>query len=285
MRTALLLIFIASYITAFAQPKQLPTDSLVFNKRYTRCEKQWVTFKSKQDNQYSYGYIYIDAQAGFTYDAKGTFTISTDGKFVPDTTISKNSSLKYRIAPNWGYVAIIPQSRYKELNLPAEPSWAKIYYNYTDTIAHNVRWGWTYNAVNDCEMALVYLNKAYAVKPHAPGLEFELAYSYNALNRPDEAIKILESALKNSPKDIMFLRELGYSYLQKADYPNSIKYYLQGIDICNDKQMDTKSEMALNLSAAYKRSGNNDQYKSWLDKAKLWAPPGSAVAEHLKGQQ
>lgn len=276
MKIILLLLIATFNFNAFAQK-----DSLIFNKRYTRCEKQWVTFKSKQDNQYSYGYIYIDSQAGFTYDAKGSFVIDADGHYHPDTSISKNSSVKYRIAPNWGNVAIIPASGLKDLDLPAEPSWVKAYYNYTDTLAHNIRWGWMYNAVDDSEMALPFLHKAYAVKPHANGLEFELAYAYNALSKPDEAINILNNALNNKPNDILFIRELGFSYLQKKDFPNSIKIYLKGIEICTDKQLDTKSEMALNLSNAFKRSGNENEAKDWLKKAKLWAPPGSKIQEYL----
>ncbi|WP_295767814.1 tetratricopeptide repeat protein [uncultured Mucilaginibacter sp.] len=283
MKPIILLLLTTLASGVFGQSNRV--DTLQFDKRYTRCEKQWVAFKNKKDKEYSYGYIYIDAQAGFTYDAKGTFTIGADDKYIADTTISKNSSIKYRIAPNWGNVALIPTSRYKELNLPAEPSWLKFYYNYTDTVAHNVRWGWTYNAVNDCEIALLYLQKAYAVKPHAEGLEFEMAYAYNALGQLDNAISILNAGLAFNPKDVMLIRELGYSYLQKADYPNCIRIYKQGIEQCTDKQIDTKSEMALNLSAAYKRSGDEGQYKTWLDNARNWAPVGSPVAEIVKRQQ
>ena len=42
------------------------------------------------------------------------------------------------------------------------------------------------------------------MNPHFEGLEFELAYAYNHLEKYEKAIPILQKALKNNPKDFYF---------------------------------------------------------------------------------
>ena len=82
---------------------------LNFDKRFVQCEDNWVAFQKDKDNKYMYGYIYIDAQAGLTLNYEGTFTISQDGRFIPQKIDSTN--LKVRLKPNEVKVAIIPQNK------------------------------------------------------------------------------------------------------------------------------------------------------------------------------
>jgi tetratricopeptide (TPR) repeat protein len=151
-------------------------------------------------------------------------------------------------------------------------------------LKHNFRWGFIYNDLDQCDTALVYLKKAYKVSPHYTGLEFELIFAYNALKNYDEAISIINSALQNDPKNVMFYRELGYAYLQKKEYDKCFTSYKQGIEMCTDKQTETKSEMAINMANAYKDVGNMDEYKNWGTRAKGWATPNSNLYKFIVSQ-
>ena len=157
----------------------------------------------------------------------------------------------------------------------------RFYNNYTDTLLRLVRWGFIYNSVDECEIALTYLEKAQKISPHAKGLEFELTYAYNDLTRYDEAIKVLESALDNDPKDVLFYRELGFAYMKKRNYDKAISIYQKGINMCSDKEIEAKSEMALNLAEVYKRTENLELCKTWLLRAKEWAPKSSKIYNHI----
>jgi tetratricopeptide (TPR) repeat protein len=268
----------------FCQEKAGVDTSLKFNKRYTQCERKWIVRRPDSAGKYSFGFIYIDSQAGFTFDFKGNFIVDENNKYIVDTSISHNTSIKARLYPQWGNVAIIPASHFNELGIKPQPNWIGAYYNYTDTVQHNYRWGFIYNDLDQCDTALVYLNKAYAVKPHYQGLEFELIFAYNALARYDDALNIINAALQNDPKNVMFYRELGYAYLKKKNFDKSVASYKQGIDMCTDKQNDAKGEMAINLASAYKLMGNQDEYMNWGNKAKAWATPGSAIYKFIVSQ-
>ncbi len=274
-----LLIFLGLATTGFAQTKA--ADTLVFNNRVSSMMNQWVVFpKANNADKYPYGFVYVDEMAGFTFQLSGNFVIANH-KYVIDTALQKKlrfSMMKYRLAPNTKLVAVLPVSHYAELGITGAPDWVKIYNNYTDTLAHNVAIGRHLNSMNDCEYALTYLLKTYAIKPHAPGLEFELGYAYNVLGRFDDAIKVLDGAVKNNPSDIFSYKEFGYAYLHKKDFDKAVSVYKDGITACGDNGHPTeKSEMALNIAAAYRNLKNDDQYKEWMTKAKSWAPVNSDI--------
>lgn len=279
MRYLILISICCFGLVAKAQTNLGIDTSLKFDQRYTKCERKWVVLaKTDTERNYSFGYIYVDAQAGFTYDLKGVFKVDAKGRYISDTNIFKNTgSIKYRIASNWKKVALLDKQHFKELKIKPEPDWIKTYYGYKDTIQHQFRWGFIYNDLNECDTALVYLTKAYKVKPHYPGLEFELIFAYNALLRYDDAIRILDAAVQNDPKNVLFYRELGYAYLNKSIYDKAIGYYKQGIDMCTDAQKDAKAEMAINMAGAYKSKGDLGSFKEWGQKAKEWAQPGSSL--------
>jgi len=262
------------------------TDStLKFDQRFTKCERKWVVLPKKDtDKSYLFGFIYIDSQAGFTFDLAGNFSVGENNHYVPDTSMVANTRIISRIDRNWRKVALLPPAHFEELHIKLQLDRIKSYYNYTDTVQHNFRWGFIYNDLDQCDTALVYLNKAYVAKPHYPGLEFELIFAYNALARYNDALNVINTALQNDPKNVLYYRELGYAYLQKKDYDKSITAYKQGIDMCTDKQNDAKSEMAINMANAYKSAGNLDEYKNWGNKAKGWATPGSSLYKFIVGQ-
>ena len=63
------------------------------------CENQWVVLYHKPDDRnYTYGFVYIDPQAGFTLHITGSFTIDSEGKYRPHPTHSFPTSSRSRFA-------------------------------------------------------------------------------------------------------------------------------------------------------------------------------------------
>lgn len=280
-----LTLLLAFYLPAFvlAQSPRGLDNELKFDKRFTQCERRWVVL-SKRDtaSSYSFGFIYLDAQAGFTYDHKGSFKVNEHGKYIADTTGSALRSLKYRIAANWKPVAWMPQKIIKELKLPAQPSWINLYYKYTDTVARYYRWGWVYNDINEPDSALVYLNKAYKINPNAPGVATEMTFAYNALKQYRKAIEILEPAIKHDPKQAYLFKELGYAYLHLLEYDKAINAFKQGLSLMpGDEQSDIKGELAFNMARAYKAANKMDEYLDWMEKAKAYTPKTSELYKQI----
>ena len=274
----LILLLTLCYFTlpGFAQ-KAIGTDTaLKFNQRYTKCERKWVVM-SKSDTlaNYTFGFIYIDEQAGFTFDLKGTFKVDGNNNYIVDTTATKNGSIKYRISPNWRLVALLPQKHFKELHIKPQPNWLKYYYAYTDTVAHNYRWGYTYNDVDEPAIALTYLEPAYKADPKNPDIAFETAYAYNALTRYDDAVKIMEIAITQTPGNPLFYKELGFAYLHKEDYDKAITTYKKGLEHFADKPTESRGELAYNIASIYKKQNNQAEYKNWMTKAKAYTPMDS----------
>jgi len=267
----LLLICLSFKLLAQTDPE------LKFDQPFVKCEKKWVILnRSETDKGYTFGYIYIDSQAGFTFDMQGVFAVDPSGKYVRDTVIFKNTgAIKYRIAPNWRPVALLPPKHFDELKIKAEPDWVKIYYTYTDTLAHNYRWGWIYNDINDSQTALTYLEKTYKVKPHYPGVEFEMTFAYNALGRFNEAITLLEPAIRNDPKNTFFYKELAYAYFHTQQYEKAISTYKVGLEYFPNERSEARGEFAFNMANAYKVLKNEAEYKAWMIKAKEYTPTNS----------
>ena len=286
MKPFFVVLLVCSFSVAFCQSYTGADTSLRFDQRYTQCERKWVAFPKRGANQtYSYGLIYIDTQAGFTFQVKGNFNIDKSGRYIADTTFLANTSMKVRLTRNTVPVALLPPAHFAELYIKPQPDWLKGYYSYTDTLAHNFRWGFIYNDLNQSDTALVYLNKVYAVQPHYKGLEFEMIFAHNALNDYDGAIKIITSALDADALNPTFYRELGYAYMKEKIYFKAIYAYKTGITLCtSESETDAKAEMAINLAEVYKSIGSDDQFKTWGKLAKAWARRDTDVYNFIVSQ-
>jgi tetratricopeptide (TPR) repeat protein len=283
MRHFILQLIFGCFLSGvFAQNGTGVDTTLKFNKRYTKCERKWVVLSKKDSSkEYLFGFIYLDSEAGFTFDLQGSFSIDKNNKYITDTTKAKDRSVKVRLIPNWQRVALMSPDHYRELKIKPEPDWIKNYYTYTDTVAHYYRWGWFYNDLDESEIALVYLKQAYQIKQHAPGVEFEMAYAYNVLKQYDAAIGILAPALQNKPNEALFYKELAFAYSHKRDFDSAISTYKKGLEYFPDKPSDAKGEMAFNMAGIYKEIGNMDEYKNWMIKAKLYVLPDSIYYKRI----
>lgn len=255
-------------------------EALEFNKRYFECEDQWVTFPpSDNDPSYSLGFIYLDEQAGFTFHIEGKFNILSSGEFkkVPN---KENYSIKIRLSSDTRVVAIIPSEKQKELELPEVPNWLSAYHESTDSIASLVKRGFHYNHVGASQIALTFLERAYRYDKHKSGLEFELAYAYNATKQHKMATAVLQEAIAHNPEDYLFYRELGYSLIRLNRINEAEEAYTTGIELSDSKYQ--KSEMAINMAQAYSQLKNEEKFKKWAKLTKKYCEKNSPFLDYLK---
>ena len=258
---------------------------LSYDVHMSDCEKRWVALYHKAaDPDYTYGFVYIDPQAGFTLHYFGRFTIDADANYhaEPNPLPPDKYSLKIRLDQN-AIAALLPPRALGQLALPEKPEWLKYYEDKTDPGTHKVNWGFFYNGIGDSQRAIDFLESAYREKPGAPRVVFELAYAYNALGRPEDAIRVSTDEFRKKPKDELLCREMAFAYLHLKSYKEATKQYQSCIALCDDSETGTaeKSELAMNLSSAYERLGDMQNRDAWLDKAKGWAPKGSPVYKHF----
>jgi hypothetical protein len=279
-----------STLEAFIE-EEFPTLSegilLDFSTKFTRCVNHWVAFPRKPtQNDYSYGFIYLDEQAGLTFQMAGKFRIENSNRFVKisNEEFDKKYNIKVRIEGN-RFAAILPSEAITRLGLPERPDWLKYYDDGKNSPYHRMRLGFWLNELGDNQQALTLLESAYKDQPTTEGLGLELAYAYNALRQFDKSIPVLSAALKSKPKDVLLGNELAYANLHKGNYKEAIELYLQFIPLCPDSRMVQKSEMALNLAQAYRHAGADQEQQKWMEKAKAWAPEGSAVSNYFKQQR
>lgn len=249
-------------------------SALEYNKRFVECEDKWVAFEPKEDGSQIFGFIYIDATAGLTLHAEGSFTIGADGKYIRKNML-ENGMLKVRLEPNDVKVAILPADRLKELDVSETPGWLHNYKDTKDTIGRMVRWGYYYNHWGESAKALTYLEKAYALDPAHEGVEFELAYAYNALEQFEKALPVLAKALERPGADNCLLyKELSYANMSLKRMNEAAASSMKGIGACKDEQL--KAEMAYNMAYAFYKINDKENCRNWATEVKKWTKPGNA---------
>ena len=267
-----LLFFCTLYIIkSAAQP------SLNFNKRFVECEDKWVAFSITKDSTYPYGFIYIDEQAGLTFDLAGFMKIDAIGKFIPGKL--DTFSMKYRLEPNNVKIALIPESKFDELGLLPVPDWLEIYKTTNDSVGRMVRWGYFYNHWGESAKALAYLEKAYKLNPGYKNAEFELAFAYNALERFNDAIMVLEKAIVRTPKECLLYKELSYAQIHIEQLEKASESCTKGIRSCDDKKM--KAEIAYNLTYSYFSKKDKANFEVWARETKKWADAESIFSKNI----
>lgn len=273
------LILIVVLLFSLNVRAQLP---LKFDKTNEQCEDKWVTYKKNEsDSSYNFGYIYIDAEAGLTYNYEGSFKIDSDGKFVPSRLIE--TSMKVRLQPHKGIIAIIPEDKFSELGIKAVPDWLAVYKRGENTIERLQRWGYYYNAYGMSTKALTYLEKAYVMNPKFPGVAFELGYAYNASQQYSKAAEVLISAITDSPKECYLYKELSYSYVHLNKVTEASNTAYQGIEICDEKPI--KTEIAFNVAAQYFRNKDVPNFTLWAKETRKWASTEDRYSKFLKDME
>jgi tetratricopeptide (TPR) repeat protein len=258
---------------------------LKFDKRNVQCEDKWITYQMNKDSTYTFGFIYIDAQAGLTFNYEGKFKIEKDGKFnkLKSELGNEVGFIKSRLQPNRIAIAEIPEEKFKELNIEKTPNWLKIYKTDENSIERLYRWGYMYNGWNECEKALTYLEKADKIDPKYKGLQTELAFSYNALSKFDKAEFVLKKAIKENPKDCYTYKELAYTYTKLVNFEKVTETYLTMTKIC--KEENFVQETAHNLAYEYFKIKDKVNFKKWKTEAEKWSKFENQYTKNLNNMQ
>jgi tetratricopeptide (TPR) repeat protein len=270
-----LLLFILTTSNLNAQ------NVLKFDKRNVQCENKWIAYQMNKDSIYSYGFIYIDYQAGLTLNYEGYFKIDKKGNFKKiESTEKRNVGfMKIRLEPNRVAIAEIPEEKFNDLKIEKEPNWLKIYKGDENSIEKLFRWGYLYNGYGEIEKALTYLEKAEKINPNFKGLQTELAFSYNALGKFNIAEIALQMDLINNPKDCYTLKELAYTYNHLENLDKSIETYNKMASLCTNKSF--LQETAYNLAYKYYQIKDKTRFEKWNKETKKWSDNENQYTKNL----
>jgi tetratricopeptide (TPR) repeat protein len=250
-------IMLLTFIFGFSQSNE---TELSFDTKYYNAVDKWIAFPKKvTDTSYSFGFIYLDDTAGFTFDYESKFIKTDNG--LQKLPREFEAALKSRLAESTIDVAVLSDIQVSQLNLPKVPEWLAGYKVNSEEVSYLKNIGFHYNHVGASDLALEPLKKVYEIEPHFAGLEFELAYAYNALHEFSKAIPILERAIENDPTNFLFYRELGFSLKNTDQNSKAEETYKTGIKLTDDKYQ--KSEMAINMAQSYYLEGNRKKFDEW----------------------
>lgn len=275
MKSLVLNAFFVTVILLLA-PKAHAQPVLKFDKRFVEAEDKWVALRGKPGEPYSYGFIYLDLQAGFTMQAGGSFTIDAQGKYVP---VPLKQNVKVRLQPNRANVAVIPPDKLAELGVTPTPDWLKIYKGDTTTAGYFHRRGFAYNALDYPLGALRFLKKAYQMDPKLDNLGTELGYTYNAIGQYNEASEALRAAKLYSSDKCYFYKELSYAQMYNRQLAQAAQTAKEGISACGDKAL--QSEMAYNIAYQYYRLKDQANFELWAKETEKWAVKGDRFMVNL----
>ena len=265
----LLIILLCSTIIMNAQDV-LPNHSpFSFDHRYYECENQWVVIPKKKDvDKYAFGYIYLDAMAGLTFEYEGDLRIDENGRFNRVDSGPKTYTVKQRLGKTTNILlALLPTKKIIELRLELNPKLLDGY-RIPDPVMHDIALGRTLNANEECRAALPYLEKAYSMRPTAPGVEFELGYAYNGVGKYTDAIRVLSNAIAHNPEDISLYKELGFAQSYSGDFESALRSYNHGFALDELQNYGYKGEMAFHMAMIYKENyKDEEQFKLWGTKA------------------
>ncbi len=268
------ILILLTLFTSFLQAQ----SPLQFNKPFVESEDKWVAFPKGKDSTNAYGFIYIDAAAGLTFNFEGTFTVSANGTFVPKKLDS--ASYKVRLQPNNVRVAFIPENKFKELNISAIPEWLHFYKTDTSSTERLYRWGYLYNGWNQCAKALTYLERAQQQEPGFKGLSVELAFSYNCLKQYNKAVAVLQNALVANPTDAYTNKELIYAQIESGQLDKASESCKRAIAVCTDKTYN--GENCYNLLHNYYEKKDKTNFTAWLAETKKWTATNAELTRSIK---
>ncbi len=260
MKNYLALSLLLSPFFLFAQSK------LDFKKRFIQAENKWVALPADTSGSHAYGFVYTDPTAGLTLDFQGSFKVNTDNTYAVKKKES-DSQMKYRIQPNNTLVAIIPENKLAELGVSKVPEWLKSYQTDTVSSSYFYNKGYSYNAWNECEIALAQLKKAYQKDPNHKGLRTEMAFSYNCLERYQEAITILKQALKDNPVDAYAVKELIFSQVKNGAVDEALSTYKEFAK--KNVNNPYNNENAYNILHGYYIKNDTENFNKWLTETQI----------------
>jgi tetratricopeptide (TPR) repeat protein len=270
------ILILLSFITLSINAQTI----LKFNKRNIQCEDKWVARQMNQDSSYTFGFNYIDAAAGLTFNYEGKFKI-IQNVFVKQQEVVPQ--FKVRLVPNRVAVAEIGEDRFKELGIQKFPDWLKYYKVNENSIERLYRWGYTYNGWDECAKALTFLEKAKNINPDYKGLEVELAYSYNCLGEFDKAVLALQTVLVKDSMDAYMNKELIYAQIKSNQLDIAAESCKRAMKICNDTTYN--GENCYNLLYEFFLKKDRSNFTLGLNDTKKWTTGNVVRTNSIKAME
>jgi tetratricopeptide (TPR) repeat protein len=255
--------------------------NLKFDKRFVECEDKWVVFKINEDSTYTFGFIYIDEQAGLTLNREGNFKIKIDNSLKVEKL--KEASIKIRLQANNTKVALLPSNTFKELQIEARPKWLKFYKTDTTSVKRLYKWGYMYNGWNECSKALSYLTKAKKIDPKFEGLNVELAFSYNCLKEFGKAEQILDEELKLKPTDAYVNKEYIYAISKTENIEKAIKQYLKSLETVKEKNYN--AENCFNILQFFYNKKDKKNFNIWYEELNKCSNDNKMITEYANNMK
>ncbi len=252
--------------------------NLQFDKRLIECEDKWVAFNNDKDSSYLFGFIYIDGQAGLTLNHEGTFRYTTDRRIVVEKLSS--NSIKYRLQPSNKKVAILPVTMYIDLNIETVPEWLSFYKKDTGRVKGLYQWGYIYNAWNECEKALTFLQRAREKDPRYEGLAVELAFSYNCLNEFQKAEDILEEEVKTNSSNAYVNKEYIFTLAKNKKIEKAVKQFKQSVK--NEIDKIYNAENCYNIAQYFYNEKDKNNFNIWYKELSNWPNENENITKYAK---
>lgn len=206
---------------------------LTFDKSILDCEDKWVAFPEDNNGLYKYGFIYVDPQAGLTFEYSGTLKIDAAGKIRANPK-EEGAAMKIPLYPNKIQIALIPEENFEQLKITKVPDWLKNYKMEEGSIELLYSWGTIYNTWGEYQKGLHLLEGAYKINSDYKGLDAQLAYSYNRLKQYNKAIEILKKALVINPADAFITKEYIYALAKNQQLDTAKDCYRNSLKVCPD---------------------------------------------------
>jgi len=104
--------------------------------------------------------------------------------------------------------------------------------------------GWAYYNKKEYTLSETYYLKALDLEPRFINAQRGLGLTYIAMGRIDEAVEILERAVKNYPKVALLYDDLAKVYVLSHDYEKALDAYHKVIELAPDSAMAKEAEKA-----------------------------------------
>ena len=104
--------------------------------------------------------------------------------------------------------------------------------------------GWAYYNKKEFGLSETYYRKALDIEPKFINAERGLGLTYVAMGRINEAVEILESAVKNYPKFALLYDDLAKVYVLSHDHEKALDAYHKVIELAPDSAMAKEAEKA-----------------------------------------
>lgn len=242
-------------------------DELKFESNVIDSENSYVALAKKENtDKYSYGYIYFDEVAGYSFRSLGDLIVENQYlKLVPNES-NKTSIMVARIGNFNLKMAIISKEMALKLKLENPPEWIKFYKNSGTEDEQLLNRASILNGSNFPKLALPILLKLQKKDYKSEKFYFELAFSYNALTNFAEAEKVCLEAIKNKKIDDLLRKEYIYSLAFQNKITEGDAFLSNNLNLF--KNNDNKLEAMINLVASSAHHDNIVVAKKWLEKLK-----------------